>query len=64
MHGQGQIWDSKEFFAPIITPYEAQLAFSPGNTDTSGPYPQDFAGLLEEHPQVSLAALLHIAVPA
>ena len=64
MHEQGQIWDSKEFYAPIITPYEAQLAFSPLGTDTIGPYRQDFAGLLEEQPQVSLAARLHIAVPA
>ena len=58
MHEQGQIMDSKEFYAPIITPYEAQLAFSSVNPDTSGPYRQDFAGVLEEQPQVSLAALL------
>ena len=26
---QGQILDSKEFYAPIITPFEAQVAFAP-----------------------------------
>ena len=50
MHEQGQIMDSKEFYAPIITPYEAELAFLPVHPDTSG--------LLEEQPQVSLATLL------
>ena len=43
---QGQIMDSKEFYAPIITPYEAQLAFSPGGADMSGPYRLDFDALL------------------
>ena len=58
MHEQGQIMDSKEFYAPIITPYEAELAFSPVHPETSGPNRQDFGGLLEEQPQVSLATLL------
>ena len=56
MREQGQIMDSKEFYAPIITPHEAQLAFSPQETGTSGPYRQNFAGLLEE-PQVFLQHL-------
>ena len=42
---QGQILDSKEFYAPIITPFEAQLAFQPGKAWT-GDYRLDFASLL------------------
>ena len=66
MRKQGQIMDSKEIYAPIITPYEAELAFSPVHPDTSGPYRQDFGGHSEEQPQVCLAALpgYTIAVPA
>jgi len=42
---QGQVLDSKEFYAPLITPYEAQLAFSPGS-EWTGDYRLDFASLL------------------
>ena len=44
---QGQILDSKEFYAPIITPYEAQLAFLPEGSDTNSSYRLDFDFLLE-----------------
>ena len=44
---QGQILDSKEFYAPIITPYEAQLAFLPERPDTNSSYRLDFDSLLE-----------------
>lgn len=42
---QGQILDSKEYFAPIITPYEAQLAFTPGK-EWGEEYRLDFGSLL------------------
>jgi hypothetical protein len=42
---KGQVLDSKEFYAPLITPYEAQLAFSPG-LEWTGEYRLDFASLL------------------
>jgi hypothetical protein len=41
---QGQILDSKEFYAPIITPFEAQMAFL--GTDWNGSeYSLDFGPL-------------------
>ena len=43
---QGQILDSKEYYAPIITPYEAQLAFSAGAKWT-GEYSLEFDSVLE-----------------
>ena len=39
--------DSKEYYAPIITPYEAQLAFTPGAEWGQG-YDLGFDGLLRE----------------
>lgn len=51
---QGQILDSKEFLAPIITPYEAQLAFSPDSTWT-GMYRLDFESLLLEDGKAELS---------
>ena len=44
---QGQILDSKEFYAPIVTPYEAQLAFLPEGSDTNSSFRLDFDSLLE-----------------
>lgn len=41
---QGLIMDSKEFLAPIITPYEALLAFGPPQP-WSGKYEMDFLAL-------------------
>ena len=41
---QGMILDSKEYYAPIITPFEAHLAFS-GVTEWTGNYSLDFSSL-------------------
>ena len=43
---QGMILDSKEFYAPIITPYEAQLAFSPEGASLDASFRLDFESLL------------------
>ena len=48
---QGQILDSKEFYAPIITPYEAQLAFTPEAAHANG-FRLDFDSLLKQQQQV------------
>jgi len=48
---QGQILDSKEFYAPIITPYEAQLAFTPEAAHANG-FRLDFDSLLGQQQQV------------
>ncbi|BDA47727.1 probable 2-(3-amino-3-carboxypropyl)histidine synthase subunit 2 [Coccomyxa sp. Obi] len=50
---QGQILDSKEFYAPLITPYEAQLAFTPEGASVSGDYRLDFDALLCSAPEPS-----------
>lgn len=42
---QGQILDSKEYYAPIVTPFEAQLAFSGGQWGVE--YRLDFEQLLK-----------------
>ena len=42
--------DSKEYYAPIITPYEAQLAFTPG-AELGQEYRLDFESLLDEGQQ-------------
>ena len=52
---QGQILDSKEFYAPIITPFEAQLAFTTGAEWTSD-YRLDFGSLLLSDPASPPAA--------
>lgn len=44
---QGHILDSKEYYAPIITPYEAQLAFTPG-AEWGKEYRLDFDTLLQD----------------
>jgi len=41
---QGMILDSKEYYAPIITPYEAYMAFS-GDLEWNGDYSLDFSSL-------------------
>ena len=41
---QGMILDSKEYYAPIITPYEAHMAFS-GDAEWNGNYSLDFSSL-------------------
>ncbi len=43
---QGQILDCKEYLAPIITPYEAMLAFSPDSEWDERQYRLDFDGVL------------------
>lgn len=43
---QGQILDSRELYAPIITPYEAELAFCGRDWDGST-YRLDFGVLLD-----------------
>lgn len=45
---QGMILDSKEYYAPIITPYEAHLAFS-GDAEWTGDYSLDFSSLQVSH---------------
>ena len=42
---QGMILDSKEYYAPIITPFEAHLAFA-GGAEWTGEYRLDFAAVL------------------
>lgn len=42
---QGQILDSKEFYAPIITPHEALVAFA-GTSQDPAEYRLDFSALL------------------
>ena len=42
---QGMILDSKEYYAPIITPFEAHLAFA-GGAEWTGDYHLDFAAVL------------------
>ena len=56
---QGMILDSKEFYAPIITPYEAQLAFLPEGADTDGSFRLDFDSLLEQQQKVWLNPSRH-----
>lgn len=41
---QGMILDSKEYYAPIITPFEAYLAFF-GEAEWDGSYSLDFTSL-------------------
>lgn len=44
---QGQILDCKDYLSPIITPYEAMLAFSPAAPDwDEAAYRLDFDGVL------------------
>ena len=43
---QGQILDSKEYLSPIITPFEAMLAFSPDSEWEERRYRLDFDGVL------------------
>ncbi|KAL0034135.1 hypothetical protein WJX79_011070 [Trebouxia sp. C0005] len=43
---QGMILDSKEYYAPIITPYEAYMAFC-GDLEWDGDYSLDFSALQE-----------------
>lgn len=50
---QGQILDSKDFYAPLITPYEAQLAFAAEGGDVSDDYRLDFDLMLGTAPQAS-----------
>lgn len=45
---QGMILDSKEYYAPIITPYEAHLAFS-RDAEWTGDYSLDFSSLQVSH---------------
>ena len=45
---QGQILDSKEYLAPIITPHEAQLAFGAAEGWDSRRYRLDFEGVLQQ----------------
>jgi diphthamide biosynthesis protein 2 len=50
---QGQILDSKEYLAPIITPHEAMLAFAPPGEGQAGEWDErkyrlDFEGVLEQ----------------
>ena len=52
---QGQILDSKEYYAPIITPFEAQLAFTAG-AEWSTDYRLDFGSLLLDDPASAPAA--------
>ena len=42
---QGMILNSKEYYAPIITPFEAHLAFA-GGAEWTGEYHLDFAAVL------------------
>ena len=44
---QGQILDSKEYLAPIITPHEAMLAFTPGAAWAPADYRLDFGGVAQ-----------------
>eukprot|EP00887_Chlorella_sp_A99_P000266 scaffold13.g266.t1 len=44
---QGQVLDSKEYLAPIITPHEAMLAFSPESQWDEAAYRLDFEGVLQ-----------------
>ena len=41
---QGMILDSKEYYAPIITPFEAHLAFAE-DAEWTGDYSMDFTSL-------------------
>ncbi|KAK9905896.1 hypothetical protein WJX75_008313 [Coccomyxa subellipsoidea] len=52
---QGQILDSKEFYAPLITPYEAQLAFAPEGSVASDDYRLDFDALLSSADGLSIS---------
>ena len=52
---QGMILESKEFYAPIITPYEAYVAFSP-DTEWTGEYQLDFSAVLVSIPLVAQAS--------
>lgn len=53
---QGQILDSKEFLSPIITPYEAMLAFSSDSQWDASQYRLDFDEVVSSSlPQVLLA---------
>jgi diphthamide biosynthesis protein 2 len=52
---QGQILDSKEFYAPLITPYEAQLAFAPEGSVVSDDYRLDFDALLSSADGLSIS---------
>ena len=46
LRAQGQILDSKEFYAPIITPFEAQLAFAPDGSAVQARYSLGFDDLM------------------
>ncbi|KAK9814668.1 hypothetical protein WJX72_009496 [[Myrmecia] bisecta] len=50
---QGMILDSKDFYAPIITPFEAELAWGAQQREWTGAYRLDFNQLLEEQPQAA-----------
>ncbi len=52
---QGQILDSKEFYSPLITPYEAQLAFAPEGGLISNDYSLDFDALLSSTAELSVS---------
>lgn len=42
-----QVLDSKEYLAPIVTPHEAMLAFSPDAEWQDATYRLDFDGMLQ-----------------
>ncbi|EIE23796.1 diphthamide biosynthesis protein [Coccomyxa subellipsoidea C-169] len=52
---QGQILESKEFYSPLITPYEAQLAFAPEGGLVSNDYRLDFDALLSSTAELSVS---------
>ncbi|TYZ63749.1 hypothetical protein PybrP1_003718 [[Pythium] brassicae (nom. inval.)] len=43
---QNTLMDSKEFYKPIVTPYELQLALSPNGDEWTGEYKTDFREVL------------------
>lgn len=45
---QGQILDSKEYLAPLITPQEALIAFSSDRQWSQAEWSTDFASILRE----------------
>ena len=55
---QGMILDSKEYYAPIITPFEAHLAFA-DDAEWTGDYSLDFSSL-----QVWIAVLIAVLCAA
>lgn len=53
---EGLILDSREYYAPLITSYEAHVAFSPG-AEWTGTYRLDFDCLLVRRPLLSSCEL-------